>query len=169
MRDFEEVFASLARSDFRSSIRLKQKERDYLKRKGLAEVTSHAADFIEKRLAPAAPANDGKQTPWRNHPVFVAQHATATCCRTCLEKWHAIPKGRALTEEEKAYVVEVIRRWLSQESGQAARHFRGVVDAEDHARHSRQQPQGIVDARQVVGREDEGQANQGAHDEHPAD
>lgn len=116
MKELEEVFARLGKSDFRSRIHLQQKERDYLARKGMSVVLEHAADFIEKRLAPAAPANDGKQTPWRNHPVFVAQHATATCCRTCLEKWHAIPKGRVLTDEEKSYVVEVIRRWLSSES-----------------------------------------------------
>jgi hypothetical protein len=116
MKDLEEVFRSLSKSDFRNRIHLRDKERDYLARKGLEAVLGHAADFIEKRLAPAEPANDGKQTPWRNHPVFVAQHATATCCRTCLEKWHAIQKGRAMTEEEKSYAVEVIRRWLLSES-----------------------------------------------------
>lgn len=116
MRDVEEVFARLGHSDFRSRIHLKEKERDYLKRKGLETVLRHAADFIQKRLAPAEPANDGQQTPWRNHPVFVAQHATATCCRTCLEKWHEIPKGRELAEEEQQHIVEVIRRWLLSES-----------------------------------------------------
>jgi hypothetical protein len=117
MKNVEEVLASLGRSDFRSRIHLKEKERDYLSRKGLAVILEHAADFIEKRLAPAEPANDGKQTPWRNHPVFVAQHATATCCRTCLEKWHEIPKGRELTEDERRYVVRVIERWISSETG----------------------------------------------------
>jgi hypothetical protein len=116
MKDLEEVFASLSKSDFRSRIRLNEKERSYLAAKGMDVVVRHAADFIEKRLAPAEPANDGKQTPWRNHPVFVAQHATATCCRSCLEKWHAIPKGRELTEEEKRYAVEAIHRWLLSES-----------------------------------------------------
>ncbi|HEX8175832.1 MAG TPA: DUF4186 domain-containing protein [Pyrinomonadaceae bacterium] len=116
MRDLEEVFDRLGKSDFRSRIRLSEKERSYLKRKGLDVVLRHAAEFIEKRLAPAEPANDGKQTPWRNHPVFVAQHATATCCRSCLEKWHDIAKGRELTEEERLYVVEAIRRWLTSES-----------------------------------------------------
>ena len=117
MRDVEEVLARLAGSDFRSRIRLEAKERDYLRRKGMETVRGHAADFIEKRLAPASPPNDGKQTPWRNHPVFVAQHATATCCRTCLEKWHLIPKGREMTDEEKRYAVEVILSWLQRESG----------------------------------------------------
>jgi predicted Fe-S protein YdhL (DUF1289 family) len=44
--------------------------------------------------------------------VFVAQHATATCCRGCLEKWHAIPAGRELTDAEQAHVVRAIERWL---------------------------------------------------------
>ena len=65
-----------------------------------------------QRLAPAEPMNDGKQTPMRGHPVFIAQHATATCCRGCLEKWHAIPHGRALSEQEQRYVVQVIHHWL---------------------------------------------------------
>lgn len=120
MRDVQEVLSSLSRSSFRSRIRLQAKELDYLRRKGLDEVLKHAADFIEKRLAPASPVNDGKQTPWRNHPVFVAQHATATCCRGCLEKWHQIPKGKTLTAEEQQYIVEAIRRWLLQQEKMAA-------------------------------------------------
>ena len=76
-------------------------EREYLDRKGLDVVLAHAADFIEKRLAPAYPTNDGKQTPMRKHPVFVAQHATATCCRGCLEKWHSHLQGkRAFSRRE---------------------------------------------------------------------
>jgi hypothetical protein len=114
MRDVNEILASLQSSDFRSAIKLRGKELDYLRSKGMETILKHAADFIEKRLAPAEPLNDGKQTPWRNHPVFVAQHATATCCRSCLLKWHGIPKGRELTDEEKLYVVEVIKGWLSQ-------------------------------------------------------
>jgi hypothetical protein len=115
VRDVQEVLSDLKQSTFRRRIHLQQKELEVLHKKGLSEVLEHAADFIEKRLAPALPANDGKQTPWHNHPVFVAQHATATCCRGCLQKWHQIPKGRALTEEEQQYIVEVIGAWLSQE------------------------------------------------------
>jgi len=112
MTDLEDVFERLRHSPFRRKFRLRAPEREYLERKGLDAVLGHGADFIEKRLAPANPANDGKQTPMRNPPVFVAQHATATCCRDCLEKWHAIPKGRELTDEEKRYILEVLRRWL---------------------------------------------------------
>jgi hypothetical protein len=109
----DEVFAALNESAFRRRFRLRGRELDYLRRKGLPVVLEHAAEFIEKRLAPALPANDGKQTPMRQHPVFIAQHATATCCRGCLEKWHRIPKGRALEPAEKLYVIEVIKKWLA--------------------------------------------------------
>lgn len=110
----EDVFQRLARSDFRRKFRLRGRELDYLRERGLPTVLEHAAGFVDQRLAPAQPANDGKQTPWRNHPAFVAQHATATCCRGCLEKWHGIPRGRALEEEDRRYVLAVLERWLAQ-------------------------------------------------------
>jgi hypothetical protein len=112
MRDLDRVFWGLARSKFRSRFRLGAADRAYLEAKGMTTVLSHAADFVARRLAPAFPVKDGKQTPFRGHPVFVAQHATATCCRGCLEKWHAIPAGRELTGEEQAHVVAAIGRWL---------------------------------------------------------
>lgn len=113
--NLDEVFAALEQSAFRRRFQLRGKELEYLRHKGLATVMQHAADFIEKRLAPAAPANDGKQTPMRHHPVFIAQHATATCCRGCLQKWHQIPKGHALEASEKQYVLEVLERWLTEQ------------------------------------------------------
>ena len=119
MRELDELFEALARSRFRSKFRLDAKDRAYLNDKGMAVVLGHAANFVERRLAPAEPKNDGKQTPWRGHPVFVAQHATGTCCRGCLEKWHGIGKGVELTAEEKAHVVMVIGRWLEGQPVQA--------------------------------------------------
>src|ERR1051326_4203559 len=113
VRDLDEVFTGLSKSDFRRRIRLGGRDAEYLRAKGLPVVMEHAADFIEKRLAPAEPKNDGRQTPWRGHPAFVAQHATATCCRGCLQKWHGIPKGRELDAEEKRHVLDVIERWLA--------------------------------------------------------
>ncbi|HYY59091.1 MAG TPA: DUF4186 domain-containing protein [Pyrinomonadaceae bacterium] len=115
MRDLDEVFAALDGSAFRRRFRLRGKELEYFQKRGLGVVLQHAADFIEKRLAPAHPLNDGKQTPMRHHPAFIAQHATATCCRGCLEKWHGIPKGRALLPEEKQYVLAALKRWLEKQ------------------------------------------------------
>ena len=115
MRDTDDLFAQLQRSRFRSRFRLGARETAYLEQRGLATVIEHADRFIAERLAPAQPKNDGRQTPMRNHPVFIAQHATATCCRSCLEKWHRIPQGVELDATEQSYVVGVIRRWLESQ------------------------------------------------------
>ncbi|HYW04795.1 MAG TPA: DUF4186 domain-containing protein [Gammaproteobacteria bacterium] len=112
MRDHDELFRALSRSPFRRRFVLGGRERAYAADRGVDVLMEHAARFVEQRLAPAAPANDGRQTPMRRHPVFVAQHATATCCRGCLARWHGIPARRALTGGEKAHVLAVIRRWL---------------------------------------------------------
>lgn len=109
----EQALARLARSAFRKRFRLSDRDARYLSGKGSDVVRDHARAFIAQRLAPAQPVNDGKQTPFRGHPVFVAQHATATCCRGCLAKWHGLAPGRTLTDVEQAYVVEVICRWLA--------------------------------------------------------
>ena len=117
MRKLDDVFAALSASPFRQRMRLGSREAKYLESKGLPVIVDHAHDLIGKRLAPAAPLNDGKQTPFKGHPVFIAQHATATCCRGCLEKWHQIPSGRELSAEEKNHVVAALERWLRMQSG----------------------------------------------------
>ncbi len=113
MRDLDKLFVALRRSRFRSRFRLEPKDQAYLERKGLSLVLDEARRFVVTRLAPAMPRNDGKQTPYRGHPAFVAQHATATCCRGCLAKWHGIPQGRPLADEEIDYVLRVLQRWLT--------------------------------------------------------
>ena len=116
MRDMDELFAALGRSKFRSRFKLAGKEAEYFKRKGMATILEHARDFVNKRLADANPVNDGKQTPMRNHPVFIAQHATGTCCRNCLQKWHFIHKGKVLTDEQIYYIIEVLKHWFSEQN-----------------------------------------------------
>lgn len=111
--DIDEAFARLARSAFRRKFSLVGRELAYLQTWGLPHVIKQAAELLRSRLAPAEIPNDGRQTPWRNHPVFVAQHATATCCRGCLQKVHEIAKGHELTDAEFRYVLTVIERWLS--------------------------------------------------------
>jgi predicted Fe-S protein YdhL (DUF1289 family) len=117
--DIDEAFRRLGAAPFRRKFRLIGRERAYAETWGIAAVMKHGAKFIAERLAPAFPANDGKQTPWRNHPIFVAQHATATCCRGCLENVHEIAKGHALTAEECAYVLRVIERWIAEQVNSA--------------------------------------------------
>ncbi len=85
MNNIDNILNSLSKSKFRSSFHLKEKDIVYAKEKGYRVIEEHAYDFIGKRLAPKVILNDGKQTPMRGHPVFIAQHATGTCCRGCLE------------------------------------------------------------------------------------
>ncbi|MDW7557570.1 MULTISPECIES: DUF4186 domain-containing protein [Azospirillum] len=118
IRDLDQVFSGLARSSFRQRIQLGVREQAYLRDKGFPTVLDHARDFIDKRLVPAEPVNDRKQTPFRGHPVFIAQHATATCCRNCLEKWHGIRRGQALNAEERSHVVAAIERWLRENAAE---------------------------------------------------
>ena len=109
------LFYRLSKSKFRSKFRLSSQDIDYINKKGMDKIREHAYDFISKRLAPEVIPNDGKQTPWRGHPVFVAQHATGCCCRGCLEKWHGIKKGHKLNDREINYVVSVIMEYIRKE------------------------------------------------------
>ena len=108
----ETVLQALARSPFRCRFRLDAAARTYVQHHGMETLRRHAEDFVRTRLAPAAPPNDGKQTPMRGHPVFLAQHACACCCRGCLAKWHGISVGQALTAEQQAYIVTFLLRWI---------------------------------------------------------
>ena len=116
MRDLDDVFNALAESRFRTQFRLNAKDHAYLAERSREVILQHARKFIRDRLAPAQAPNDGRQTPMRGHPAFVAQHATATCCRGCLAKWHDIPKDKELTEQEIDRVVAAIDRWLDSQT-----------------------------------------------------
>ncbi len=119
---YAEMKPRLAQSKFRSRFRLTEGDRRYLAEKGRNVIESQARKIVAERLAPANPPSDGSQTPMRGHPVFVAQHATATCCRGCLEKWHGIAKGHAFTPEETDYVVEMILGWIYDRAGDLSRY-----------------------------------------------
>ena len=106
---------SLKKSKFRAGFALHKKDSEYIGKKGIDTIRNHAVDFITTRIAPQYPENDGKQTPMKNHPVFIAQHATATCCRNCIRKWHHIPKGKPLNDGEIAYIVDLIMEWINRQ------------------------------------------------------
>ena len=113
--DIINKLSELSKSKFRSSFHLRKYMIDYIDDKGMETIKKHAYDFITTKLAPAYPENDGKQTPTKNHPVFIAQHACACCCRGCLEKWHHIPKGKELTNNEINYIVSILLTWINNE------------------------------------------------------
>lgn len=109
------IFDRLSKSKFRSSFYLKDKDILYIEDKGINKIRNHAYDFVTKRLADTSNVTDGKQTPMKGHPVFIAQHATGTCCRRCLEKWHYISKNKNMTDDDIKYVVDIIMSWIEKE------------------------------------------------------
>ena len=112
MQTIEQALDKLKRSKFRSSFKLTRKELAYIEEKGMGIIQSHASDFVRNKIAPANPRNDGKQTPMHGHPVFKAMHATACCCRGCMQKWYKIRSDRELTEDEQRRVVNLIIAWI---------------------------------------------------------
>lgn len=115
MQTIEDALAKLNKSKFRSRFHLKQEDIDYIDKKGLEKIRSDAEDFISKRLAPAQIPNDGRQTPMKGHPVFIAQHATACCCRGCLNKWYNVPKNTELSAARQKKIVNLIMAWIEKE------------------------------------------------------
>lgn len=115
VKDCTKAFARLQKSRFRSRFHLSEADKNYIAEKGLETIRRHCADFIRTRLAPANVPNDGRQTPMRGHPVFKAQHATATCCRGCLEKWWMVPRGIEIPEGRQSGIVDFIMEWITRE------------------------------------------------------
>ena len=111
----EKTMERLSYSTFRSKFVLSDKDRAYARSKGKTTSDRHACELLRSRVGAANPVKDGKQTPWRGHPVFTAQHATATCCRGCIEKWHHIPRGRELTDEEIRRLADLIMVWIERD------------------------------------------------------
>jgi len=115
MATIDQTFERLHKSTFRSRFHLAEKDKQYIADKGIDTIQHHAADFVRMRLAPADIPNDGKQTPMRGHPVFIAQHACACCCRGCLNKWYHVPQGRELTENEQERIVKLLMAWIKRQ------------------------------------------------------
>lgn len=115
MATIDEALAKLQKSAFRAKFHLTEKDKQYVKDKGMNTVREHAADFVRQRLSPAVIPNDGKQTPMRGHPVFIAQHACACCCRGCLNKWYKVPIETELTENQQERIVNLLMAWIEKQ------------------------------------------------------
>lgn len=115
MQSIDEALNKLEHSKFRSSFHLTKKEREYLKEKGMDVMESHARDFVRTKLSAADPVNDGKQTPMKGHPVFKAMHATACCCRGCMNKWYKVPLHQELSEVQQEKIVHLLMAWIKRQ------------------------------------------------------
>jgi len=89
-----------------------QKAINHARRKGIRGMKEAAEHLVRKKLSSAVPTFDGRQTPKDGNALFYAQHATASCCRKCVEYWHDIQYGRPLTETEIAYLSELLMLYV---------------------------------------------------------
>ena len=111
----DKKLSEISGSSFRNKFKLREKDIIYINEKGINIIKNHAYDIISKRLSGYPIHNDGRQTPMRGHPVFIAQHACGCCCRGCLFKWHCIDRNRELTSNEINYIVELIMTWIKRQ------------------------------------------------------
>ncbi|MBQ6560461.1 MAG: DUF4186 domain-containing protein [Erysipelotrichaceae bacterium] len=115
MQTIDEALKKLQKSSFRSRFHMNEEDRKYIQKKGRDVIESHARDFVREKLAPADPVNDGKQTPMKGHPVFKAMHATACCCRGCLNRWYHVPLHQPLTENQQDRIVHLLMAWIDEQ------------------------------------------------------
>ena len=115
MQTIEQALEKLAKSKFRSKFYLKEGDLSYIEQVGMEKIRKHAEDFVKERLAPANPKIHGRQTPMKGHPVFVAQHATACCCRGCLYKWYGVKIGVPLSDTQQQKIVNLLMAWIQKQ------------------------------------------------------
>jgi hypothetical protein len=86
----------------------------HARRKGFLKLRLAARSRIKTSVGPANLPFDGRQTPMAGsgNVIHYAQHATASCCRKCIEYWHNIPQKRALTDEEVEYLTELVMLYI---------------------------------------------------------
>lgn len=115
MQTIAQAFEKLGKSKFRAKFHLSRDEKDWVREKGIVKTREHAAGIIKRNIAPGNLPYDGRQTPIHGHPVFVAQHATALCCRDCLYRWYRVPKDIDLSEEQQERLVNFLMAWIERE------------------------------------------------------
>ena len=88
----------------------------YALRKGRTGLLETTRKQIRRLVGPADPPFDGRQTPRETsssaNAIHYAQHATASCCRTCIEEWHGIPQGQALGDEDVFYLSDLAMLYI---------------------------------------------------------
>jgi len=103
----------LKSSNFRRKFHLSPSDKEVVRLKGIEVMKQHAYEIVSKRLKIPTPRSD--MTPYNGYPVFTAQHATATCCRKCIEKWHRIPAMKVLDNYEIEKISSIITGWIETE------------------------------------------------------
>lgn len=85
---------------------------------GLAGLKTRVRPLLAKKIGPAHIFRDGTQTRKEGSALFYAQHATATCCRKCLDYWYNVERGRDLTDEELDRCEWLVLSYLDRRSAE---------------------------------------------------
>ena len=115
--DAEHTFSELRLEMIRHHfwhLKIDEKARNHALRKGRIALEAALGKRLASSVGPELPYKDGAQTPMSGNIIFYAQHATASCCRTCIEYWHGIPKGRLLSPDELAYLGDLAWMFISE-------------------------------------------------------
>lgn len=75
------------------------------------ELFNDAMQIIGEKIK-IKPKNDWYQTPYHGHPVYIAMHATASCCRICLGQWYNISERGTLTIVQMKYIADILLKWI---------------------------------------------------------
>lgn len=95
-------------------IDIEQHAINYALRKGRTELKNVVKKRLIRSVGNEVNFREGIQTPFKGaNPIFYAQHATATCCRECMNLWHKIPPGTKLNEDELDYLTNLIMIYIN--------------------------------------------------------
>jgi hypothetical protein len=111
MKTHNIVLEKLQRSPFCESSKLTENDLNYIKDKCMPNIVRHTKELLYSQIYVPS-SNDGRQTPWKGHLVFTTQHATATCCRKCIHKWHGIRKSKIMDEHGLTFCSGLILGWI---------------------------------------------------------
>lgn len=95
-------------------VEIDQRAMNQARRKGKLGLREVVEKRVRQSVGAEHPYRDGTQTPKSGRIEYYGQHATAACCRRCIEAWHGIPTGRALTEDEIRYLSDLIMLYIEQ-------------------------------------------------------
>jgi uncharacterized protein DUF4186 len=119
-RDVENTFAMLKLEKVRHffwHVPINQHAMNHARRKGRKGLRERVRKHLSTAIGPANPWHDGIQTPMEMeapNAIPYGQHATATCCRKCVEYWHGIPRGKIICEQDLIYLAELVCRFLEE-------------------------------------------------------
>jgi len=87
---------------------------NHARRKGMGGMRVAASRRIRQAVGSDQNPREGRQTPYDGNVLYYAQHAVAACCRKCIEYWHGIPAKAPLSDDEVAYLANLVILYVEE-------------------------------------------------------